>query len=45
MTKSFRGFSGKKLADLSDSPDLKVRSLTNSVNLLLHGEPINKHDT
>ena len=35
----------KKLAKQSDLLDLKVRSLTNFVNLLLHGEPIVKHDT
>ena len=38
MTKSFCGLSGKKLTNRY--PELKVRSLANFVNLLLHGEPI-----
>ena len=41
----FCGFSGKKLANHSDPLDLRVRILANSVNLLLHGEPIVKRDT
>ena len=39
--KSFCGLGGKELANRSDPLDLKVRSLANSVSLLLHDEPVN----
>ena len=43
--KNFCGLSSKELMNRSDSPDLKVCGLANSVDLLLHGEPTVKHDT
>ena len=39
--KSFCGLGGKELANRSDHLDLKVRSLADSVNLLLHDEHVN----
>ena len=43
--KNFFGLSSKELTNRSDSPDLKVCGLANSVDLLLHGEPTVKRDT
>ena len=37
--KNFCGLSSKELMNQSNSPDLKVHGLTNSVDLLLNGEP------
>ena len=43
--KNFCGLSSKELMNRSESSDLKVCGLANSVDLLLHGEPTVKHDT
>ena len=43
--KCFCGLSVKKLANQSEPLDRKIRSLANSVDLLLHGEHIVKYDT
>ena len=43
--KNFCGLNSKELTNRSESPDLKVCGLANSVDLLLHGEPTVKHDT